>query len=69
MNGLREGIVTVYKPDRLLYRSDYPFTPATGVEELAEKMNIGLDEAFPVDRVRNGIYIHNAATLLRIGNT
>jgi 6-methylsalicylate decarboxylase len=54
----------VVGPERLLYGSDYPFTPAQGVKMLAEEMRAGLEEIFEDERVREGIYSGNARKLL-----
>jgi predicted TIM-barrel fold metal-dependent hydrolase len=58
------GLLRFVGPERLLYGSDYPFTPGQGVIALAEKTRAGLEETFPDEEVREGIYIRNARRLL-----
>ncbi|KAG0645364.1 Decarboxylase yanB [Hyphodiscus hymeniophilus] len=59
------GLLRFVEPQKLLYGSDYPFTPAKGVVSLAKKMDIGLEKLFLDDSVRRGIYVDNAKRLLR----
>jgi predicted TIM-barrel fold metal-dependent hydrolase len=58
------GLLRIVGPDRLLYGSDYPFTPTKRVKMLAEDMRGGLEEIFEDERVREGIYSGNARKLL-----
>jgi len=58
------GLLRIVGPDRLLYGSDYPFTPAEGVKMLAEDMRGGLEEIFEHEVVREGIYSGNAKKML-----
>ena len=60
------GLLRFVGPDRLLYGSDYPFTPSKGVAVLARRMRDGLNEMFPDGKVREGIYVGNANKLLGI---
>ena len=60
------GLLKFVGPDRLLYGSDYPFTPAKGVSALAENIRIGLKEAVPDENDRKGIYLGNAKQLLGV---
>jgi predicted TIM-barrel fold metal-dependent hydrolase len=62
------GLLRVVGPERLLYGSDYPFTPLKGVVALAEKMKIGVEEVFTDAMVRSGIYTGNARRLLATGS-
>ncbi|KAE9376329.1 amidohydrolase 2 [Stipitochalara longipes BDJ] len=58
------GLLRIVDPDRLLYGSDYPFTPAMGVKMLAIEMRNGLEEIFEDKAVKEGIYSGNAKGLL-----
>lgn len=60
------GLLRYVEPSRLLYGSDYPFTPVAGVKALAESMSTGLEEVFPDETVRRGIYTGNAQELLKL---
>lgn len=60
------GLLRFVPPEKLLYGSDYPFTPAKGVEMLAQKMEAGLEEIFSDASVRTAIYSGNAKRLLNI---
>jgi predicted TIM-barrel fold metal-dependent hydrolase len=62
------GLLRIVGPERLLYGSDYPFTPLKGVVALAEKMKIGVEEVFTDAMVRSGIYTGNARRLLATGS-
>jgi predicted TIM-barrel fold metal-dependent hydrolase len=59
------GLLRLVGPDRILYGSDFPFTPAKGVAGLAGKMQIGLAEVFKDELVIKAICAGNAAKLLR----
>jgi 6-methylsalicylate decarboxylase len=61
------GLLRIVGPEKLLYGSDYPFTPAPGVKMLAEEMRLGLEEIFEDEGVREGIYSGNARKMLRAG--
>ncbi len=58
------GLLRMVGPERLLYGSDYPFTPAAMVAELAESMRFNLEELFKDRATREGIYSGNARRLL-----
>jgi predicted TIM-barrel fold metal-dependent hydrolase len=58
------GLLRIVGPERLLYGSDYPFTPAAGAKMLALEMKGGLEEIFEDEDVRKGIYSGNAGRLL-----
>lgn len=50
--------------DRLLYGSDFPFTPFLGCVKLAIDMEGGLKEIFPDESVREGVFVGNARRML-----
>ncbi|KAG4441838.1 hypothetical protein IFR05_002702 [Cadophora sp. M221] len=58
------GLLRIVGPERLLYGSDYPFTPGQAVVGLMGLMNVGLRETFEDAEVREGIYLGNAKRLL-----
>jgi predicted TIM-barrel fold metal-dependent hydrolase len=58
------GLLRIVGPERLLYGSDYPFTPPGLIAVLARSMNTGLAEIFVDEKVRDGIYEGNAGRLL-----
>lgn len=58
------GVLRYVGPDRLLYGSDYPYTPAKGVEMLAEKMEQGFKGVFPEEQTRRAVLVGNAQKLL-----
>lgn len=58
------AILRFVGPQRLLYGSDYPFTPAPLVANLGGTMRSGLLDVFPDGSVRNAIYSGNAKRLL-----
>jgi predicted TIM-barrel fold metal-dependent hydrolase len=58
------GLLRFVGPEKLLYGSDYPFTPRPVVARLAESMSIGLEDVFPDELTRRGIYSGNARKLL-----
>ena len=60
------GLLRHVSPDKLLYGSDFPFTPAKGVGMLAEQMRVGLEETFSDQEVRTAVYSSNAKRLLGI---
>jgi predicted TIM-barrel fold metal-dependent hydrolase len=60
------GLLRFVPSEKLLYGSDYPFTPARGVGMLAQKMEAGLEETFSNASVRTAIYSGNAKRLLNI---
>lgn len=58
------GLLRIVGPERLVYGSDYPFTPALGVKMLAMEMRGGLEEIFEDEKVRAGIYSGNVRKML-----
>jgi predicted TIM-barrel fold metal-dependent hydrolase len=60
------GLLRAAEPQKLLYGSDFPFTPARGVGALAERTRTGLEELIPDEAVMREIYTGNAKTLLGI---
>lgn len=62
------GLLRIVGPERLLYGSDYPFTPPKLVGNLSESMKAGLEELFSDEGIRERIYSGNARDLLRMGN-
>ena len=62
---LIHGYLRVSDASRLLYGSDYPYTPAAKVEHLGETMDKGLRDLFD-DGVVADIYYGNAKRLLGI---
>ncbi|GAB0138784.1 hypothetical protein EsDP_00007007 [Epichloe bromicola] len=50
---------------RLVYGTDYPFTPERVVIGLAEQMKAGCEELFNSDQ-QNNVYLHNAERLLEL---
>lgn len=58
------GVLRYVGPDRLLYGSDYPYTPAKTVELLMGKMELGLKDLFPEEKTRRAILLGNAQKLL-----
>lgn len=63
------GLLRYVQPDRLLYGTDFPFTPATYVEVLAKTMQRGFEETFPDAGTRTAIYTTNAQRLLESKNS
>ena len=57
------GILRFVGPEKLLYGTDFPFTPAKGCEGLAVMMKSGLEELFPDADIREAIYSGNAKRL------
>ncbi|KAH6690746.1 hypothetical protein BKA61DRAFT_565097 [Leptodontidium sp. MPI-SDFR-AT-0119] len=58
------GLLRIVGPERLLYGSDYPFTPPQVVVGLVKLMSVGLKKTFEDGDVREGIYFLNAKRLL-----
>ncbi|PVH73618.1 aminocarboxymuconate-semialdehyde decarboxylase [Cadophora sp. DSE1049] len=58
------GLLRIAGPERLLYGSDWPFTPSAAVDGLAKPMSVGLKDIFEDDGVREGIYLGNAKRLI-----
>jgi predicted TIM-barrel fold metal-dependent hydrolase len=58
------AILRLVGPERLLYGSDYPFTPAPAVAKLIGAMSGGLLDIYPDESVRRAIYSRNAERLL-----
>lgn len=62
---LIQGYLTVGDPSRLLYGSDYPYTPEKITIFLSERMNEGLREIFQDDMIER-IYSRNAREFLNL---
>ena len=62
------GLLRIVGPERLLYGSDYPFTPPQLVGNLSESMKVGLEEIFSDESIRERIYSGNARKLLGMEN-
>lgn len=58
------GLLRMVGPERLLYGSDFPFTPSKGVTKLADIMRLGLEEIFVEGVNCKGVYTENAQRLL-----
>ena len=58
------GLLRIVGPERLLYGSDWPFTPSVAVVGLAKAMSSGLKEVFEDEHVREKVYLGNARALL-----
>ena len=59
------GLLRIVGPDRLLYGSDYPFTPPVMVAQLVDSMRVNLEDIFEDKAIREGIYSGNAIKLLK----
>ncbi|KAA6410304.1 MAG: 2-amino-3-carboxymuconate-6-semialdehyde decarboxylase [Lasallia pustulata] len=57
------GVLRYVGPDRLLYGSDYPYTPAKAVEMLAGRV----EEVFPEEGTKRAVLVGNAQRLLAKG--
>lgn len=57
------GLLRMADPSRLLYGSDYPYTPASALPGMGARMNAELNKAFDEEVVRE-IYSGNAKRLL-----
>ena len=62
---LIQGYLTVGDPGRLLYGSDYPYTPGEITISLSERMDEGLPELFEDDVIKR-IYSGNAREFLNL---
>ncbi|GKZ30311.1 hypothetical protein AbraIFM66950_008648 [Aspergillus brasiliensis] len=62
---LIKGYLTVGEPGRLLYGSDYPYTPEKACIALSERMEAGLREHFDEDMIKK-IYSGNAQEILNV---
>lgn len=58
------GLLRYVNASRIVYGSDYPYTPASGAQQLAQVMNEEMVKVFPDEGDREGIYIKNAEGLL-----
>ncbi|OJJ76717.1 hypothetical protein ASPBRDRAFT_72588 [Aspergillus brasiliensis CBS 101740] len=65
---LIKGYLTVGEPGRLLYGSDYPYTPENACIVLSERMEAGLRELFDEDMIKK-IYSGNAQEILNMENS
>ncbi|KAJ5585640.1 hypothetical protein N7450_005427 [Penicillium hetheringtonii] len=59
---LIHNYLTMSEPCRLVYGSDYPYTPGSMVEVLGRRMDAGLEQLFSKEEVRQ-IYSGNAVSL------
>ena len=62
---LIHGYLTVGDPSRLLYGSDYPYTPERSALMLGERMDNGMKELFDAKMIQK-IYAGNARDLLNL---
>ena len=58
------GLLRIVGPERLLYGSDWPFTPLPAVIGLAKAMSVGLKDILEDEEVREKVYSGNAMALL-----
>ena len=61
------GLLRLAKPSRLLYGSDFPYTPAGFVLDLAKELDEGIDEAVGGSENRQAVYEVNSRRLLNRG--
>lgn len=61
------GLLPWLSKKRLLYGSDFPYTPLSGVMDIAESIDEGLPEVYPDASDRDAIYYRNAQELLSQG--
>ena len=61
------GLLRLVDSSRLLYGTDYPFSPQRTVVLMAEKMQAGLAELFADEEARRAVCEGNARKLLGIG--
>ena len=59
-----QGLLPFVTTKRLMYGSDYPYTPPTTVKAVSEGMEKDLPSVFPNDNDQRDIYHDNAARLL-----
>jgi len=59
------GLLRVTDSSRLLYGSDFPYTPASALPGMAARMDHGLADLFDEETVRN-VYLGNAKRLLQL---
>ncbi|PNP49028.1 hypothetical protein THARTR1_10239 [Trichoderma harzianum] len=59
------GLLPYINASRILYGSDYPYTPESGVLGIAENMNQELPQVFKDLRSQKAIYRENAINVLR----
>lgn len=57
------GLLRLVDSSRLLYGSDYPYTPVPAVLAFAQKMDDGLESDF-LSEVKENVYLKNAQELL-----
>ncbi|KAL4811667.1 hypothetical protein BDW67DRAFT_189458 [Aspergillus spinulosporus] len=58
------GLLRYVNASRIVYGSDYPYTPAPGVLAIANTINEDISEAFPHPKDRNAIFTGNAQRIL-----
>lgn len=61
------GLLRIVGQERLLYGSDFPFTPFLGCVSLAIDMEGGLNQVFPEEETRKRVLMGNAKRLLNKG--
>lgn len=61
------GLLRLTNSSRLLYGSDFPYTPASAIGQMATGMDASLREIFTKDAMMD-IYYNNAANLLGLPN-
>ncbi|CAI6088151.1 unnamed protein product [Clonostachys chloroleuca] len=59
------GLLRYVDASRLVYGSDYPFTPDLSVTELGEEMNLELPQVFPDGEDQKKVLRENAEALLK----
>ncbi|BCS23923.1 amidohydrolase family protein [Aspergillus puulaauensis] len=58
------GLLRYVDASRIVYGSDYPYTPASGVLSIANTINENIGEAFPRRKDRQAIFTGNAQRIL-----
>ena len=61
------GLVPWLSKKKLLYGSDYPYTPLSGVIDITESIDQGLPDVYPDPSDREAVYSGNAEVLLSNG--
>ncbi len=63
------GLLRLVDSSRLLYGSDFPFTPPKGLVGMAESMATGMEMTFPNDLQRKMVLLGNAQRMLGLEKT